>query len=74
MVSYDMVDTAIKLIQEVCQGAILAKTDIEHAYKHLPVHPDDVPALGIRWFQHWLWDATLPMVSRSSSAIFKTFS
>ncbi len=65
---------AIRLIQEVGQGAILAKTDIDHAYKLIPVHPDDVPALCIRWFQHWLWDATFPMGSRSGCVILETFS
>ncbi len=73
-VSYDTVDMAIRLIHEVGQGSILARTDIEHAYKLIPVHPDDIPALGIKWFQHWLSDATLPMGSRSSCAIFETFS
>ncbi len=73
-VTYDTVDTAIQLIQRAGQGAILAKTDIEHAYKLIPVHPDDIPALGIWWFQHWLWNATLPMGSRSDCAIFETFS
>ncbi len=32
-VMYDTVDTAIQLIQRAGQRAILAKTDIEHAYK-----------------------------------------
>ncbi len=50
MITYNTVDTTIRLIQWVEQGAILAKTDIEHTYKLIPVHPDDIPALGIRWF------------------------
>ncbi len=74
MVTYDTVDTDIQLIQRAGHGTILAKTDIEHAYKLIPAHPDDIPALGIRWFQHWLWDATLPMGSRSGCTIFETFS
>ncbi len=40
----------------------------------IPVHTDDIPALGIRWFQHWLLDVTLSIGSRSGYAIFKTFS
>ncbi len=32
-VTYDIVDTAIQLIQRPKTGAILAKTDVEHAYK-----------------------------------------
>ncbi len=72
-VTYDTVDLAIWLIQRAGPGAILAKTDIKHAYKLIPVHPDNFPALSIWWFQHWLWDVTLPMGSRSGCAIFETF-
>ncbi len=71
-VSYDTVDTAISLIQTI--GPVLAKTDIEHAYQPIPIHLDDIPALGIRWFKDWLWDCTLPMGLRSGCAIFETFS
>ncbi len=54
--------------------AILDKTDVKHAYKLVPIHPEDIQALGIRWFQHWLpMDATLPMGSQSGYAIFETF-
>ncbi len=73
-VSYDTVDTAISLIQAVGPRAFLAKTDIEHAYKLIPILPADITALGIRWFGDWLWDCTLPMGSRSGCAIFKAFS
>ncbi len=55
----------IALIQSIGPGALLTKTDIEHAYKIIPIHPEDIPALGIRWFKDWLWDYTLPMSSRS---------
>ncbi len=50
IVTYDIMDMAIQLIQRAGQGAILAKTDIKHAYKLIPIHPDDIPALGILWF------------------------
>ncbi len=68
-VSYDTVDTAIWLIQAIGPGVVLAKTDIEHAYKLIPIH-----SAGIKWFEDWLWDCTLTMGSRSGCAIFKTFS
>ncbi len=48
--SYDTVDKAISLIQDIGPGAVLAKTDIEHAYKLIPIHPQDIPALGLRWY------------------------
>lgn len=43
--SYHTMDTAINLIQDIGQGCILYKTDIEHAYKLLRLHDDDIPAL-----------------------------
>ncbi len=73
-VTYDMVNTSIQLINRAGPGAILAKTDVEHAYKLVPIHREDIPTMWVRWFQHWLWDATLPMCSRSGCAIFETFS
>ncbi len=73
-VSYDTVDEAISLIQHIGPGAVLAKTDIAHAYKLIPIHPHDVPALGLRWYDDWLWDYTLPMGFRSCCAIFESFS
>ncbi len=73
-VSYDTIDTIISLIQSIWAGAILAKTDIEHAYKLILIHLDDIPALGIRLFKDWLWDCTLPMGLRYGYAIFDTFS
>ncbi len=53
-VSYDTVDSAVKLIQSIGQSAVMAKTDIQHSYKLIPIHPQDIPALGIRWFNTWL--------------------
>ncbi len=73
-VKYNTIYMAIQFIQQAGPGAILAKTDIEHMYKLIPIHPDDIPELGIRWFHHWLWDATLPMGSRLGITIFETFS
>ncbi len=72
-VTYDTVHTAIQLIRKAGPGAILTKTDVEHAYKLVPIHPEEIPALVIRWFQYWLWDATLPMGSWSGCTIFETF-
>ncbi len=73
-VSYDSVDKAISLIQHFVPGAVLAKTDIEHAYKLIPIHQHNIPALGLWWYDDWIWDCTLPMGSRSGCAIFEYFS
>lgn len=73
-VQYANMATAIKLIQLVGPGAVLVKTDIEHAYKLLPIHPSDVPALGLKWDNCYLWDCTLAMGSRSGCQLFEKFS
>ncbi len=61
-VTYHMVDTAVQLIQQVGPGAVSYKSGVEHAYKLIPIHMDDVPALGIKLFDDWLWDTTILMV------------
>lgn len=38
-VSYQSIDTAVALIKQVGKGALLAKTDLENAYKQIPIHP-----------------------------------
>ena len=46
---YTSVDEACKRIVARGQGAILAKFDVEGAFRTVPVHPDDRQLLGIRW-------------------------
>lgn len=40
-VQYQSIHDAILAIQKVGVGALLAKTDLESAYKQVPIHPDD---------------------------------
>ena len=47
-VSYQSIDTAISLIKQVGKGALLAKTDLENAYKQVPIHPNDFELLGFK--------------------------
>ena len=46
---YASVDTAVKQVIKLGQGALMAKVDIRHAYRNVPVHPDDRPLLGMQW-------------------------
>lgn len=45
-VTYQTVDDAVTLIKRFGKGALLAKTDIEHGYKNIPIHPRDHELLG----------------------------
>ena len=38
---YITIDDAVKKILSLDQGCLLAKLDVEHAYRNIPVHPDD---------------------------------
>lgn len=55
-VQYQSVDTAISLIQQLGPGALLAKTDIENAYKQVPIHPTDFELLGFRIGNDYYYD------------------
>ena len=46
---YQTVDQAISDITKLGKGTILAKIDIKHAYRNIPVHPADHHLLGMLW-------------------------
>ena len=73
-VSYDAVDNAIAAIQHLGRGCHLAKTDIESAFRIIPVHPSDYPYLGMEWKGLTYFDRCLPMGCSSSCQIFNAFS
>ncbi len=48
----------------------MAKIDIQHAYRNVPVHPDDRHLLAMRWKDEILIDKVLPFGLRSAPFIF----
>ena len=68
--SYTSVDAAVRLIMAMGPGTLLAKFDIESAYRLIPVHPDDRPLLGMRWRDKLYIDTTLPFGLRSAPKLF----
>ena len=71
-VSYSFAGKAIQLIQKLLHGAYAAKTDIENAFKLIPVKPSVYPKLSI-FFEDQYYDKTLPQGCASSCRIFETF-
>ena len=67
---YPTVDQAVAHILQVGQGAVLAKVDVAHAFRNIPVHPDDRHLLGMRWGNDIFIDMALPFGLRSSPKIF----
>ena len=68
--SYVTVDTAINHILSMGPGALLAKIDIKHAFRLLPVHPADRHLLAMCWKGDLFIDTCLPFGLRSAPKLF----
>lgn len=73
-VRYTSFDDAIKQLLISGQGSFMAKTDIDSAFRILPIHPSDYELLGIHFQGKYFYDTCLPMGASSSCAIFESFS
>ena len=67
---YVTVDEVAAVTTALGRGALIAKLDIESAYRIVPVHPDDRPLLGVQWQGLIYIDAMLPFGLRSAPKIF----
>ena len=67
---YITVDKAARLVAHCGKGALMAKTDLRSAYRHVPVHRDDQHLLGIEWDGRTFRDTALPFGLRSAPKIF----
>ena len=72
--SYTLFDTATELVHLTGKGCYLTKVDIKHAYRLLPVRPEDRPLLVYYWQGKYYVDLVLPFGGRSSASIFTSFS
>ena len=70
--SYVRVDDIVPVIQKLAQGTLLAKLDVQAAYRTVPVHPDDRHLLGMVWKGSIYVDTTLPFGLRSAPKIFNS--
>jgi hypothetical protein len=73
-VQYQSIDNAITLIRQLGPGTLLAKTDIENAFKQIPIHPSDFELLGFQFNDLYYYDKTLPFGLSYSCNLFETFS
>ena len=67
---YTSVDEAVQQVLKRGEGALLAKFDVESAYRNVPVHPEDRPLLGMSWREGLYVDTALPFGLRSAPKIF----
>ena len=47
--SYASLDDAVQMLLTLGKNALLAKLDLKHAYRVVPVHPQDCPLLCMSW-------------------------
>ncbi|KAF7366908.1 Integrase/recombinase xerD [Mycena sanguinolenta] len=72
-IHYDMIDRAIADIVRAGRGSLLVKLDLESAFRHIPVRPEDWPLLGFTWEGKFFHDLVLGFGCRSAPYIFNLF-
>jgi hypothetical protein len=73
-VSYEDLDHCIRIIQSIGPNALIAKADLESAFRLLPIHKDDQRFLGFSWGGLFYVDKCLPMGLSQSCQHFEAFS
>ena len=67
---YASVEDAVQRIWSMGRGTLLAKIDIEHTYRNVPVHTEDRLLLVMQWREKFYMDTVLPFGLRSAPKIF----
>ena len=70
-VQYATLDDAVKIIVSLGKGCLIAKTDVESAFRVVQVRKEDHELLGFKWQGFFYYDKCLPMGCASSCAIFE---
>ena len=73
-VTYDSIDTITMLVKKFEEGALMSKTDIQDAFRIIPIHVNDHKLLGFSWRGFYYYDKCLPMGASSSCQIFESLS
>ena len=68
--AYITVDNVATLVARLARGSLLAKVDIEAAYRLVPVHPQDRVLQVVRWQDQVFIDPMLPFGLSSAPKIF----
>ena len=67
---YTSVDEVAEMVGKLGRGTLLAKIDIEAAYRLIPVHPQDRALQAVQWNGRVYVDPMLPFDLRSAPKIF----
>ena len=69
---YIKLDQIIRMVAKHGRGAMMAKFDVEAAYRNVAVHPEDRYLLGMKWRGQFFVDLALPFGLRSAPYIFNS--
>ena len=77
-VQYVTINSAVDIVKKKGVGCLMAKLDLEHAYKQIGVRPSDWHLLGTTWVNDsgqtdYYFDTVLPFGGRSSASLFNSF-
>ena len=72
-VHYTKFDNAVKMVQKLGHGALLAKADIRSAFRLIPLAEKDFPLVGFSHGGSYFFDRMLPFGASISCAIFEKF-
>ena len=64
---YIKLDQVIRVVSNLGLGALMAKFDVEAAYRNVPVHPSYRVLLGMKWRDQFYVDLVLPLWPSLSS-------
>ena len=70
--TYLKLEEVVHAIGRKGKGALLAKMDLESAYRIIPVHPSDRHLIGMEWKGKVYFDLALPFGLRSAPKIFNS--
>ncbi|XP_052229228.1 uncharacterized protein LOC127843584 [Dreissena polymorpha] len=73
-VNYSPFDDAVNKLLELGTGTLFCKTDIDSAFRLIPIHANYHHLLGFKFRGQYYFDTCLPMGASSSSAIFERLS
>ena len=73
-VTLESFDTVANLILQSGKHSLVAKADIENAFRIIPISPLDYHKLGFTFKGKYYFDRVLPMGASSSVSIFESFS
>ena len=68
--SYITTDDAVEKVMELGIGCLLAKVDVEHTYRNIPIHPEDWSLIAMKWKDKIYVDTVLPFGLCSAPKIF----